>query len=459
MISSGFTDDLFPANEATRFYNRTRAEYPNTPLGLFFGDFGHPRAANKADVRAALMARENAWVDYYLAGTGTQPASDVVTYTQTCPSSSGTLSGGPYTSSDWASQSPGEIVVEGGPTQTIDAASGDPLVATAWNPGQLSAPKPCVTAAGAEEPGTANYETAPASAAGYTIMGSPTVIAKIAQAGDNSQIAARLVDASADGTTKVLINRALWRPANSGYQVFQLNPNGWKVEEGHVVRLELLSKDAGGAFAAPLSNYGRPSNDQQPATIENLELRLPVVESPGALNGLVKTPAKKVLPNGEGVELARGYEAYGSETALEYGKVKDPCPAGTHGSSPPDCTRNVIGNLKPVGSPTVKGKTMTIKVTCKVGNDSCKKASIVVQAAGKVRGLKKPVLAKGKGIKATPGQTKKLQLKLTAKARKLFKDSRKRGKKVKGIKKVRAIVKINGKRAGAKTVRKVGKVR
>lgn len=54
MISSGFTDDLFPANEATRYYNRTRAQYPNTPLSLFFGDFGHQRAANKTDVRAAL---------------------------------------------------------------------------------------------------------------------------------------------------------------------------------------------------------------------------------------------------------------------------------------------------------------------------------------------------------------------------------------------------------------------
>ena len=33
LISSGFTDDLFPVNEATRFYNRTRAEYPDTPAG------------------------------------------------------------------------------------------------------------------------------------------------------------------------------------------------------------------------------------------------------------------------------------------------------------------------------------------------------------------------------------------------------------------------------------------
>ena len=32
LIYSGFTDDLFPADEATRFYNRTRAQYPNLSL-------------------------------------------------------------------------------------------------------------------------------------------------------------------------------------------------------------------------------------------------------------------------------------------------------------------------------------------------------------------------------------------------------------------------------------------
>ena len=54
LISSGFTDDLFPVNEATRFYNRTRAEYPDTPLALFFGSFGHPRGQNQANVVPAL---------------------------------------------------------------------------------------------------------------------------------------------------------------------------------------------------------------------------------------------------------------------------------------------------------------------------------------------------------------------------------------------------------------------
>ena len=58
LISNGFTDDLFPADEAIRFYNRTRiAVSGRADLACFFGDFGHQRAANKADVTAALAGR------------------------------------------------------------------------------------------------------------------------------------------------------------------------------------------------------------------------------------------------------------------------------------------------------------------------------------------------------------------------------------------------------------------
>jgi predicted acyl esterase len=451
MISSGFSDDLFPANEATRFYNRTKAQYPNTPLALFFGDFGHMRAQNKADVTSALTTQENSWVDYYLSGTGTQPASNVTTYTETCPS--GAASGGPFVTSSWAAQSPGEIRLDDDAAQTVAADGGDRTVGSAFNPVTGTA---CAAPPGAKETGTANYELAAAPAGGFTMMGSPTVIAKITQAGANSQIAARLVDVAPGGATKTLVDRALWRPANSGFQVFQLNPNGWKVEQGHVLRLELLPSDSGGAQNAPLSNYGRPSNDQQPATIEDLELRVPVVEAPGALGGLVQAPAKKVLPNVPGVELAPDLSAIGSETLDQFAHRVAPCPSGTTGVTPPDC----VGSLKLAGSPTVKGRKMALKIKCTLpaGTGTCKTAGIVVKATGTVRAYKKPVLARGSGIKASPGKSKKVKLKLTHAARKLFGNSKKHGKVVKGVKSIRAGVKIGGKSAGVKTVRRVGKV-
>ena len=59
LMSSGFTDDLFPADETIRYYNKTRSLYPDSDLALFFGDFGHPRAQNKRDATTALRgARE-----------------------------------------------------------------------------------------------------------------------------------------------------------------------------------------------------------------------------------------------------------------------------------------------------------------------------------------------------------------------------------------------------------------
>ncbi|HTU13640.1 MAG TPA: acetylxylan esterase, partial [Solirubrobacterales bacterium] len=446
LISSGFTDDLFPVNEATRYYNRTRAQYPNTPLSLFFGSFGHDRGQSQANVSTALRTLENQWVDYYLKGEGSQPASDVTTYTQTCPA--GSPGEGPYTASDWASIAPGEIRLEDkGGRQNVEPNGGDPAVSSAFNPLSPGL-KACAAPAGAKEPGTANYELPAAPAGGYTVMGAPTVIAKITLPGDNSQIAARLVDVAPDGNTKILVARGLWRPAQSGFQVFQLFANGWKVEEGHVLRLELLPKDAKDAPGGLLTNYGRPSNDQQQAVIDKVDLRVPVVESPGALGGLVKAPAKRVLPDRPGVELAVGNEAIGSETIADYAsRVEPPCPAGTTGTTPPDCTPDpdVIGPVSVIGNPTVKGKQLTVKVRCQIGNDSCSKTSLVFKGAPKKGKKGKGLLiAKGSAVASKPGQTRSVKLNLTKAARKFFKDKkvRKNGKKktVRGPNSLRAKV-------------------
>ena len=73
LMSSGFTDDLFPADETIRYYNRTKTQYPDADLALFFGDFGHPRAQNKADVTGALSDRSDAWFDCFVKGEGSSP--------------------------------------------------------------------------------------------------------------------------------------------------------------------------------------------------------------------------------------------------------------------------------------------------------------------------------------------------------------------------------------------------
>ena len=115
--------------------------------------------------------------------------------------------------------------------------------------------------------------------------------ADITSPGANSQIAARLLDVDPAGN-QILVARGLWRPAiGPGVvrQVFQLHANGWRFDVGHQVKLELLPKDP---------QYGQASNGQQNVTVSNIQLRLPVLEQPGSLGGLVTVAAPQVVPLG-----------------------------------------------------------------------------------------------------------------------------------------------------------------
>ena len=449
-IVQGFTDDVFPVDESTRFYNRSRALFPDSPIGLFFASVGHPRGQGQLNVYTAYSAATAAWIDHYLTGAGSAPPSNVTTYTQKCPGNPD--ADGPYTSSDWASIAPGEIRVKGGSAvETIAPDGGDFAASKAFNPlssifGTPPEGTACATASGAEEPGSVNFTTDPAPAGGYTVMGASTVVLKLGVTGVNSQIAARLVDISPDGSQKILVSRGLWRPDGDGFQVFQVFANGWKVEEGHVLRLELLPRDSGQAApGGAFNNYARPSNGQQPVDVSYVDLRIPVLESPGALGGMVTAPAPRVLPDRPGVELAAGNEEIGSITIANYAKQSNP------------------GALKLAGKPTVKVKTMKVKLTCAAKFSSCPKTNLVLRTRGKVRGFKNAVLAKGQGITLNPGKSRTVSLKLTKAARKIFRDrkTRKRGKVkvVKGAKKVSASVTINGKKSGNTTVKRAGKVR
>jgi predicted acyl esterase len=295
LISNGWTDDLFPPDEAIRFYNRTRTQYPGAMVDLFFSDAGHQRGQNKVPDTAVRKARQDAWFDYFLKGQGSKPiAGQVETLTKVC----GGASAGPYFAADWAKMAPGEVRFDSLAPQTIAPAAGDPGIGQAYDP--IAGGGACATASGTDQAGVATYRLPAASGSGYTLMGSPTIIADINSPGANSQIAARLLDVAPDGT-ETLVARALYRPdVNSGLaatrQVFQLHPDGWKFAAGHIAKLELLAQDA---------PYGRPSNGQLPVMVSNLELRLPVLEQPNG--GVISSPAPKVVP--AGYTLARDFAA------------------------------------------------------------------------------------------------------------------------------------------------------
>src|SRR3954454_12835083 len=89
---------------------------------MFHMDFGHsPRSGVSISDRAALTAAENAWLDYYVKGIGSEPADargGVDVLTSKCPASG---AGARYHAPTWAQLAPGEIRLDGTAAQTIAA--------------------------------------------------------------------------------------------------------------------------------------------------------------------------------------------------------------------------------------------------------------------------------------------------------------------------------------------------
>jgi fermentation-respiration switch protein FrsA (DUF1100 family) len=382
LIQSGWNDDLFPPDEALRFYQRTRSQYPGDPISLFFMDDGHARSQNKAADVAVFEARLEAWFDHYLKGEGPTPSSSVEALTTTC----GTPSGGPYSAPGWNSIAPGEIRLDSAAAQTIVPGAGDPTAGTTFDP--IAGSGACASTAGTDQTGVANYRLAAAPAGGFTLMGSPTIVADLESSGPASELAARLVDVAPAGT-ETLVARALYRPtAGAGQVVFQLHPQGYRFAAGDVAKLELLPADA---------PYARSSNAQLPITVTNLELRLPVIEQPGSLGGLVQTPAPKVLP--PGYELAAEYR-------------------GASGGLPSSGTNAAViklGVAGLAGKIRATRRRLIVPLHCH-GQGAC--SGRLSMSARRHGGHRRVTLGKG-GYALARGATLRLRLPLTKRARKL----------------------------------------
>jgi hypothetical protein len=388
LISNGFDDDLFPPDEAIGYYNKIRSQYPNAPISMFFGDFGHQRSLNKAADSDALSDQQDAWLDFYVKGTGSQPFQGVTAYTLTCPSTA--PSGGPFQAGSWAGLEHGVVRLRDTGSKTVSAGGGSPDVDATFDPVQNGVGgKACQTASGNDLPGVATYRLPAAQGGGYTLLGSAAIIAKIANPAANSELAARLLDVAPDGT-ETLVARQLYRPdVGTSRQVFQLHPSGHQFEAGHVAKLELLPKDAGGGS---LTNYGRPANGQGDITVSDLDLRLPVGESPGASGGQVSDPPALALPCGDAIA-----QQYSSSEYL----------------------RATLGQ----GKLTVKGGKVRVPIDSAPGPNACQtkvkllsankgKKKKKGRAAKKKKKGKKRVLGKG-GATIAGGQTKTLKIKLT----------------------------------------------
>jgi hypothetical protein len=224
LMSSGFTDDLFPADETIRYYNRTRTQFRHADLALFFGDFGHMRGQNKPDVVGALNARVAAWLDYYVKGTGPRPQQGVEAWTETCPKTA--PSGGPYRAPNWAASRRARFASA---TRRRDDRP-DVDDGGAFNPVTSTA---CQTVPDVDPAGAVVYRLAARA-------GGRLHAARRADGGRRLHAARRHLPgrrATARRRARrheTLVDRGLWRPATGGpkRQVFQLHPNGWTFAAG-----------------------------------------------------------------------------------------------------------------------------------------------------------------------------------------------------------------------------------
>ena len=290
--ASGWTDDLFPVDEAIRLRNAVLEAHPSTPFALMFFDTGHQRGTNRRADRDRYQQHLAGWMERYVKGDGSaQPLTGVEALTQTCPTSA--PSGGPFRADSWPGMRRGEVRFADAAAHTLTNAGGDPEVGQKIDP-VAGGGDACASVSSDDEPGTVNYRLPAATGDGYTLMGAPTVLADITTSGAFPQLSARLWDVAPDGS-QTLVARSVYRPETEGRQVFQLHGNGWRFAPGHVAKLQLLGRDA---------PYARPSNGAFQVGVSDLELRLPVVDRPGS-DPAVRAPLPYALPRG--ARLAPGF--------------------------------------------------------------------------------------------------------------------------------------------------------
>jgi hypothetical protein len=268
-IYNSFVDDLFPADEALRYWLKTVARYPDAEIALHLAaGFGHPRAS-LGD--GASLQRVGQRVDDFFAlhlkGDAVPPPPPIETYTQSCD---GSPVLGPFIGAHLFALRPGWVVFADDTPRTFTSTGASEEVAKQLDP---LAGSPCRTLPATDDPGAATWRLPVVTGGGYTLMGGPYIAAHgMEPHGSFAQVVGRLWDVAPDGT-QTLVTHGIYRPQTVvvDSQVFELHPNGWHFAAGHVPKLELVGQSP---------PYGREAGGRYWVSLSGLELGLPVVEAP-----------------------------------------------------------------------------------------------------------------------------------------------------------------------------------
>lgn len=272
LLVYGWTDSLFPVDQALRWVYRERSAHPTAVIGQMYTDIGHPPSPNKPADRRRVAARVVAWHEHYLVGRSSAPVvHGVEAWLHNC--SSRTTSSGPIHAPSWPALHPRSTTLSG-PGGVVVGDAGDLASGRATDP--VAGDKICAEERPPLAAGTV-VDSWPVKRA-LTLLGAPTVKLSLhvtdaeAQApyvtgpAVGTQIDARLWDVAPGGTAR-LLTRLVYRPRISGPQKFQLHPIGYRVAAGHRLALELRGSDA---------PYARPSNEPFTINVGKLRLSLPV---------------------------------------------------------------------------------------------------------------------------------------------------------------------------------------
>lgn len=267
LIQSGWTDELFPPEQALRVYGYLRSQDKRAPVSLQLGDLGHSRGSNKPGLNHFFNDQAAKFFAHYLLGAKKQgPAPGSVTaFTQTCPIT--TPDGGPFKAKRWGALHPGRFSFGTNGPQEFTSAGGDATVAKGFDP-VFGTEDACKTIPLTPEPNVATYSRTVKN--GFTMLGLPTVKARISSTGQYGQIDARLWDVSPEGT-QLLVSRGVYALYNgqTGEIEFQLHGNGYRFAKGHTAQLELLGRDA---------PYYQPGNVPFTVRTSHLEVSLPTLQ-------------------------------------------------------------------------------------------------------------------------------------------------------------------------------------
>ena len=273
----GLTDDLFPLPEAKRMLLALKTVDPLYPIASYFGDIGHPRAANKSAERDYVVGLIRQWFAYYLHASGTEP-EHVVRAAITRPRDQ------PFDPADVITVNTYDALASGSASKQFDGSVtlvnpvADPYAGFYWDPLVMEAsselqplPAPPDSAIVEGSLGVFTVDVKDLSAKGpLLIAGQPSVSLRATTIAPRVQLNVRLIDVAPNGTRQLITRGTfLLEGPTLGEPVPVTIPtygNLWEARRNHTLRLEITNLD---------SPYLAPSRVPSVTQIDQVRLDLP----------------------------------------------------------------------------------------------------------------------------------------------------------------------------------------